>query len=222
MLSPSQSDRLFGTQTDPGPSTTPQENVDVDAQEIPPPPSVRPRIHGLHRWCYILHILLCTLHLVLLVVSRYHLEHAVTIPFDNTVLTTGLSVFLQAFYTVCGPLLEDIDRPTKRHRCLTALHSFIGLHNSTTRIVCFPFPVPKAHHYARHIRSLERTRSCHSYFMAANQVHCINFRNNFSVLILDMHFCPARRIASNHGVPTVQCFNKNNCYVEFDMARPFR
>ena len=54
----------------------------------------------LHYWCYVLHGFLLITQIVLLAMLCSHPEHNVTIAFDNSVLTIGLSAFLQAFYTV--------------------------------------------------------------------------------------------------------------------------
>ena len=58
-------------------------------------------IVALHYWCYVLHGFLLILQIVLLVMLWSHPERSVTVAFDNSVLTIGLSAFLQAFYTVC-------------------------------------------------------------------------------------------------------------------------
>lgn len=58
-------------------------------------------IVALHYWCYVLHGFLSILQIVLLVMLWSHPERSVTLAFDNSVLTIGLSAFLQAFYTVC-------------------------------------------------------------------------------------------------------------------------
>lgn len=68
-----------------------------------------PQTHGsttstgaiaLHYWCYILHGLLLVLQIILFAMLWSHPEHKVTVAFDNSALTIGLSAFLQAFYTV--------------------------------------------------------------------------------------------------------------------------
>ncbi|KIJ14602.1 hypothetical protein PAXINDRAFT_12700 [Paxillus involutus ATCC 200175] len=50
-------------------------------------------------WTYILHGILVALHVVLLVLLMRHPEHRVVIPLDTAVITTGLSILLQTFYT---------------------------------------------------------------------------------------------------------------------------
>ncbi|KAF8136907.1 hypothetical protein EV363DRAFT_1155909 [Boletus edulis] len=62
-------------------------------------------VGGLCRWCYSLHAILCILHLVLLAMLWHHPEHRFTLPFDNSILSSGLSTFLQAFYTLYTALL---------------------------------------------------------------------------------------------------------------------
>ncbi|KAF8547830.1 hypothetical protein OG21DRAFT_840133 [Imleria badia] len=98
MASHSQSQPLLDTgETATASSTTLQ--ADVDVQEVKFPTN-HPGLDGLRRWCYSLHAFLCILHLVLLAMLWNHPEHAFTIPSDNSILTTGLSAFLQAFYTL--------------------------------------------------------------------------------------------------------------------------
>lgn len=100
MTSHSQSEWLLDTQAVIGSSTTFHE--DINTRKI----KSHPRVDGSRRWCYSLHAFLCILHLVLLAMLWLHPEHAFTIPFENSVLTTGLSAFLQAFYSVCGPIVQ--------------------------------------------------------------------------------------------------------------------
>ena len=102
MASHSQSERLLETHEFMESSTTLHE--DINAQRVKSTTD-HPRVDGMRHWCYSLHILLCIIHLVLLAMLWRHPEHALTIPFDNSILTTGLSAFLQAFYSVCGSIL---------------------------------------------------------------------------------------------------------------------
>ena len=66
-------------------------------------PHIKPStsIVALHYWCYILHGFLLIIQIVLLAMLWSHPERNITIGFDNSILTIGLSAFLQAFYTVC-------------------------------------------------------------------------------------------------------------------------
>lgn len=69
-------------------------------------------IVALH-WCYVLHAILLITQALLLAFLWGHPEHNVTIAFENSVLTVGLSAFLEAFYTVCdiqsvGHMFHDI------------------------------------------------------------------------------------------------------------------
>ena len=57
-------------------------------------------IVALHYWCYVFHGFLLIIQIVLLAMLSSHPERNVTIAFDNSVLTIGLSAFLQGFYTV--------------------------------------------------------------------------------------------------------------------------
>lgn len=102
MASLSQSESLLRKHTSGGSSTTLQEDINTQ-----PVKSQRyhPRVGGLRGWCYSLHAFLCILHLVLLAMLWDHPEHAFTIPLDNSIWTTGLSAFLQAFYTVRDPVV---------------------------------------------------------------------------------------------------------------------
>ncbi|KAF8434493.1 hypothetical protein L210DRAFT_3506559 [Boletus edulis BED1] len=56
-------------------------------------------VGGLCHWYYSLHAILCILHLVLLAMLWHHPEHRFMLPFNNSILSSGLSTFLQAFYT---------------------------------------------------------------------------------------------------------------------------
>jgi hypothetical protein len=56
--------------------------------------------NALRHWCYALHAFLAVIHVVLVVMLFRHPEHRVTVPADSTILTVGLTAFLQAIYTV--------------------------------------------------------------------------------------------------------------------------
>ena len=103
MTSHSQSERLLEIHEFMEPLTTVHE--DINAQRVTSSAD-HPRVDGLRRWCYSLHALLCILHIILLAMLWHHPEQAFTLPFDNSILTTGLSAFLQAFYSVCGPMVR--------------------------------------------------------------------------------------------------------------------
>ncbi|KAH0828806.1 hypothetical protein J3R83DRAFT_3254 [Lanmaoa asiatica] len=125
MASHSQSEWLLDIRAAEGPSAIPHE--DTNTRQVKSPAD-HPRVNGLRRWCYSLHALLCILHLVLLVMLWSHPEHAFTIPFDNSILTVGLSAFLQAFYTLYTILLVFITQrlalsaSLSRHQKLTTTH----------------------------------------------------------------------------------------------------
>ena len=189
---------------------------DINAQQVKSLTDHPRGVHGLHRWCYSFHVLLCILHLVLLAMLWHHPEHAFTIPFDNSILTTGLSAFLQAFYSVCGPIV--LTSQMSKYQPMSALYNLIGPRDPISRIVYFPFSASEAHHYARHISGLGRTRICYPRIVAANEDCGIALRSDTSVLILDVHFCPTRRIVNHHAVPTIQCLAKYGCSIAFNMA----
>ncbi|KAF8837093.1 hypothetical protein BDN67DRAFT_1005137 [Paxillus ammoniavirescens] len=79
-------------------------------------------------WTYILHGILVVLHVVLLVLLMRHPEHRVVIPLDTAVMTTGLSILLQTFYTLYTAGLVFItqrlalSRFIARRQYLTAVH----------------------------------------------------------------------------------------------------
>ena len=73
-------------------------------------------------WCYALHIILVTLHTVLLVLLIYHPEHSVVIASDSSVMTVGLSALLQAVYTVCQFRLTE--HYLWLHLCLSSTRHF--------------------------------------------------------------------------------------------------
>ena len=77
-------------------STTPTLHVDIVDPHIKRPTSDI----ALHYWCYALHGFLLITQVALLAMLYSHPEHSVTLTFDNSALTIGLSAFLQAFYTV--------------------------------------------------------------------------------------------------------------------------
>ena len=100
----------------------------------------------------------------------------------------------------------------------SALYNRIGLYDPISYIVYFPFSASEAHHHARRFSGLGRTRNLYPHAVAANEDCGITLRSDTGVLILDVHFCPPRRIVDNHAVPTVQCLAKHGCTIEFNMA----
>ncbi|KIK92696.1 hypothetical protein PAXRUDRAFT_13082 [Paxillus rubicundulus Ve08.2h10] len=79
-------------------------------------------------WSYILHGILVALHVVLLVLLMHHPEHRVVISLDTAVMTTGLSILLQTFYTLYTAGLVFVtqrlalSRFIARRQYLTAVH----------------------------------------------------------------------------------------------------
>ncbi|KAF8836820.1 hypothetical protein BDN67DRAFT_262108 [Paxillus ammoniavirescens] len=69
--------------------------------------------YTLRNWCYVLHGILVIIHVVLVAMLFRHPEHRVTVPANSTILTVGLSAFLQAFYTIL-------------HRCFSSHHATPG------------------------------------------------------------------------------------------------
>ena len=55
---------------------------------------------SMHLWCYVLHGILFSLHVILILFLIHHPEHAITMSVYSTWVTTILSVCLQAFYVV--------------------------------------------------------------------------------------------------------------------------
>ena len=92
-LKPTDSDPLTGVESQ---ASTTYLHAEIDEPHLKQSTS----IVTLHYRCYVLHGFLLIIQTVLLAMLCSHPEHNVTIAFDNSVLTIGLSAFLQAFYTV--------------------------------------------------------------------------------------------------------------------------
>ncbi|KAF9219704.1 hypothetical protein BS17DRAFT_769774 [Gyrodon lividus] len=86
----------------------------------------------LQYWCYALHAFLAVIHVILVAMLFGHPEHRVTVPTDSSILTVGLSAFLQAFYTVYTAILVLITQrlavsgALARRQKLTAIHDMRG------------------------------------------------------------------------------------------------
>lgn len=169
-------------------------------------------------WCYVLHGFLAILQIVLLVMLWSHPERRITVAFEDSVLTIGLSAFLQAFYTVC-----DI-RGTKYCTLLTTfsvVYGIIGLRNPTTRPERFTFTPTETNYRPRCFWSLGWSWSCHCHVMATNENRSINQGNTFGLLVSIMYFRSTRGVAGHHGVSTIQCNIYNGRSIKYDMARLF-
>ncbi|KAF9218274.1 hypothetical protein BS17DRAFT_836668 [Gyrodon lividus] len=97
----------------------------------------------LYRWSYMLHGMPVALHVALLALLINHPEHHVVIPLDNGVMTTGLSVFLQAFYTLYTAGLVFVTQRLalsgfiSRRQYLTAVHDVSVLHIASSTVMQF-------------------------------------------------------------------------------------
>lgn len=91
-----------------------------------------------HLLCYALHAFLVAIHVILLGIAvSNHVEHRIIILFDSETFTLGLSVGLQAFYTVrhavnfesSSAFLNELIHP------LSALHGPTGLRHTKINVV---------------------------------------------------------------------------------------
>ncbi|KAF8842346.1 hypothetical protein BDN67DRAFT_383903 [Paxillus ammoniavirescens] len=141
---PSDEETSFATKT------VPTSNADLTLRHGDPASEALLRVHpdtqdlqhehhtsykgsnALRRWCYVLHGFLAVIHVVLVAMLFGHPEHRVTVPADSTILTVGLTAFLQAFYTIYTAFLVFITQRlavsaalARRHK-LTTIHDMCG------------------------------------------------------------------------------------------------
>ncbi|KAH7918347.1 hypothetical protein BV22DRAFT_1051794 [Leucogyrophana mollusca] len=89
---------------------------------------------SLRRICYCLHTVLIALHVCLVALAVRHTEHSVVVPITSksSMLTTALSVSLQAFYTLYTALLVyltqrvSLSRRLSQRQMLTTIHDVTG------------------------------------------------------------------------------------------------
>ncbi|EIW80475.1 hypothetical protein CONPUDRAFT_73591 [Coniophora puteana RWD-64-598 SS2] len=94
----------------------------------------RPGLANLRWICLLLHLLLCILHIVLLLINRYELEHSwiVTVVNYNSRLPTALSVSLQAFYTLYVTVLITLTQRLGLIRAVQCRQTLTALADSCT------------------------------------------------------------------------------------------
>ncbi|KAH7925013.1 hypothetical protein BV22DRAFT_1065752 [Leucogyrophana mollusca] len=87
----------------------------------------------LRRTCYLLHVLLVVIHIVLLGLAISHVEHRVifTITPKSTVLATVLSISLQAFYTVYTAAMVFVTQRVALSRALSQRQKLTAIHDTS-------------------------------------------------------------------------------------------
>ncbi|KAF8552853.1 hypothetical protein OG21DRAFT_1326343 [Imleria badia] len=92
----------------------------------------RPDTSRSRHWCYVLHIVLVALQVILLALLIRHPEHSVVIPFESSTMTISLSALLQAIYMLYSALLVVVtqrlalSRIVCERRKLTTVHDVSG------------------------------------------------------------------------------------------------
>lgn len=173
------------------------------------------RVAALHYWCYVLHAVLFFLQVVLLAMLWDHPERNITIAFENSALTIGLSAFLQAFYTV-----RTIFSGAKLGLTTSsAVYSFARLFDPTTRPGRFSVPSTKTHHHPRRFWRLGWARRCYDHVMAANEPRRIDRSNPLDLCIPLMRLRSARGILDHHGIRTLHGHCDDGLPGEFYMAQ---